>query len=308
MVDEFEFDTTTRPTIVENDPNIAEESDEYVSDKEGEPATEPATEPQATSAEPTKQEASGETSLVLLFVHVGILAAVSGWVNAVVPDPYMDEVFHIPQAQYYCVQKYSVWNPKITTPPGLPQSYAISDLFITPVGLFTSAFICTPSFLRAINRIFSIITYLILARLLASVHARRGVADDQLALAALALVMFPVAYFYNFLYYTDSGSTLFVLWAYLCARDGRYMWSGIISAISVTFRQTNIVWVCFLLGISLVRILSTDLKVLQPKKSESEDDAKDDEARLYNPLVAEVASIGIILSFPTLSNLVDTIC
>ncbi|CAN9297458.1 unnamed protein product [Alternaria sp. RS040] len=35
-----------------------------------------------------------------------------------VPNPYLDEYFHIPQAQKYCKGDYS-WDPKITTPPGL---------------------------------------------------------------------------------------------------------------------------------------------------------------------------------------------
>ncbi|KAI9882311.1 MAG: autophagy- protein 2 [Watsoniomyces obsoletus] len=40
-------------------------------------------------------------------------------VTKLVPDPYLDEVFHIRQAQAYCAGKWHVWDPKITTPPGL---------------------------------------------------------------------------------------------------------------------------------------------------------------------------------------------
>ncbi|TRX88217.1 hypothetical protein FHL15_010906 [Xylaria flabelliformis] len=36
-----------------------------------------------------------------------------------VPEPYLDEVFHIPQAQVYCEGRYYEWDDKITTPPGL---------------------------------------------------------------------------------------------------------------------------------------------------------------------------------------------
>lgn len=37
-----------------------------------------------------------------------------------VPKPYLDEIFHIPLAQYYCsTQDFSKWDPMITTPPGL---------------------------------------------------------------------------------------------------------------------------------------------------------------------------------------------
>ncbi|KAI8781496.1 Dol-P-Glc:Glc(2)Man(9)GlcNAc(2)-PP-Dol alpha-1,2-glucosyltransferase isoform X1 [Biomphalaria glabrata] len=34
-------------------------------------------------------------------------------------DPYMDEIFHIPQAQQYCRSNFSHWDPMITTLPGL---------------------------------------------------------------------------------------------------------------------------------------------------------------------------------------------
>ena len=40
-------------------------------------------------------------------------------VNHIVPDPYMDEIFHVPQAQQYCNGNFSSWDPMITTPPGL---------------------------------------------------------------------------------------------------------------------------------------------------------------------------------------------
>lgn len=42
-------------------------------------------------------------------------AIVSLWV----PEPYLDEIFHIPQAQKYCDGNWSAWDDKITTPPGL---------------------------------------------------------------------------------------------------------------------------------------------------------------------------------------------
>lgn len=40
-------------------------------------------------------------------------------VTAIVPEPYLDEIFHIPQAQAYCEGRWDVWDPKLTTPPGL---------------------------------------------------------------------------------------------------------------------------------------------------------------------------------------------
>lgn len=54
----------------------------------------------------------------ILFVAIAGLcwqAVATFWV----PEPYLDEIFHIPQAQKYCQAKWLEWDDKITTPPGL---------------------------------------------------------------------------------------------------------------------------------------------------------------------------------------------
>ena len=48
-----------------------------------------------------------------------LCAAVASLFNSVQPAPYMDEVFHVPQAQSYCRHNFSHWDPMITTLPGL---------------------------------------------------------------------------------------------------------------------------------------------------------------------------------------------
>eukprot|EP00191_Tetraselmis_sp_GSL018_P012453 CAMPEP_0177594952 /NCGR_PEP_ID=MMETSP0419_2-20121207/10076_1 /TAXON_ID=582737 /ORGANISM="Tetraselmis sp., Strain GSL018" /LENGTH=44 /DNA_ID= /DNA_START= /DNA_END= /DNA_ORIENTATION= len=38
-----------------------------------------------------------------------------GWpltFNGEVPEPYMDEIFHVPQAQRYCRGDFAHWDPK----------------------------------------------------------------------------------------------------------------------------------------------------------------------------------------------------
>ena len=40
-------------------------------------------------------------------------------VNSVAPEAYIDEIFHVPQCQAYCHGRFTEWNDKITTPPGL---------------------------------------------------------------------------------------------------------------------------------------------------------------------------------------------
>jgi hypothetical protein len=52
---------------------------------------------------------------VFIISHLAAFAVVS----KVAPDPYIDETFHIPQCQAYCHGRFSEWDDKITTPPGL---------------------------------------------------------------------------------------------------------------------------------------------------------------------------------------------
>lgn len=64
-------------------------------------------------------------------------------------------------------------------------------------------------------------------------------------MSATNLAFFPVLYFFTFLYYTDMGSTFLVLLMYCLHLDGRDWFASLIGAISILFRQTNIVWVFF---------------------------------------------------------------
>ena len=52
-----------------------------------------------------------------------VCAAIASLFNSVQPAPYMDEVFHVPQAANYCHHNFSHWDPMITTLPGLYVSH-----------------------------------------------------------------------------------------------------------------------------------------------------------------------------------------
>ncbi|KAF9399003.1 hypothetical protein BGX21_006942 [Mortierella sp. AD011] len=52
-------------------------------------------------------------------LHLLALVVIAATWNKIVPHPYMDEIFHIPQAQRYCEGDFWTWDPKLTTPPGL---------------------------------------------------------------------------------------------------------------------------------------------------------------------------------------------
>ena len=81
-------------------------------------------------------------------------------INKIQHEPYMDEIFHIPQAQNYCHGYYEHWNNKITTLPGL---YLSSQCFLKIVSYFetkTMDEVCDSFMLRCTNILFIIGCYI----------------------------------------------------------------------------------------------------------------------------------------------------
>ncbi|KAI5862021.1 glycosyltransferase family 59 protein [Durotheca rogersii] len=192
----------------------------------------------------------------LSFLSIGILGRL--WLSFVdkhVPDPYLDEVFHVPQAQVYCDGQYDVWDAKITTPPGL---YVLAILANKLAGLS-----CSTSHLRAFN--VEIISYLALLATVSRArvenpesHARDSDGYGRYAFwTGLNISLFPVLFFFSGLYYTDVISTLVVLLAYTnhlyrVGQDRPSIANGVyavfLGLVALCVRQTNIFWVVVYMG------------------------------------------------------------
>ncbi|KAI8079750.1 asparagine-linked glycosylation 10 [Halteromyces radiatus] len=224
-----------------------------------------------------------------LLAHTVALAIVAQLVNHLVPDSYMDEIFHIPQAQQYCQGDYVTWNPKLTTPPGL---YIIS-LGLKGIGdIFHLQNLCSIQGLRATNLIFAFLLYFVLNSLLFQLHPTTS--SFHRSLYALILSWFPVSFFYYFLYYTDTGSTLFVLLSYLSVKTENYLLAGLMSAVAVGFRQTNIVWTFFFMVLSIIQLVPSTTSNT-PSTS------------LYNPIYSNIDSVFNSLFKSILSLLLLTL-
>ncbi|CAI9545097.1 unnamed protein product [Staurois parvus] len=161
-------------------------------------------------------------------------------------DPYMDEVFHIPQAQQYCQGHFNQWDPMITTLPGL---------YLTSVGIVKPAawlfgwsknVVCSSGMLRFINLLFSLGNLYMFYLILNKLHTRVSVMKR--ILFTFTLYVFPTLYFFTFLYYTDAGSTFFVLFTYLMCLYGNHKSAALLGLCAFCFRQTNIIWIIFCAG------------------------------------------------------------
>jgi hypothetical protein len=80
-------------------------------------------------------------------------------------------------------------------------------------------------------------------------------AEDAVMWGALVLATTPLHFFFTFLFYTDVGANCCVLAAYALMLR-RHMWAAaLMAAVGVGFRQTNIVWLGFVMCCGLARLV-----------------------------------------------------
>lgn len=223
-------------------------------------------------------------------------------VSAIVPEPYLDEVFHVPQAQAYWAHRWTHWDPNITTPPGLyVWSYLLcagalalrgSPTELDTDALRTSNMVATSVFLPW--RLQSL-----LDRLQRQMNTRP--AGARLSHTVLNICLFPPLFFFSGLYYTDILALLVVVEAYNW--DLKRVSSKGIAAVetlmfllvglaALAFRQTNIFWVSvFMGGLQVVRSLRGSTKMCE--SSSFAGIAKGGlQNQLYDPPVSEASFAG----------------
>ncbi|KAL0477448.1 alpha-1,2-glucosyltransferase [Acrasis kona] len=150
----------------------------------------------------------------------------------------MDEIFHVPQAQRYCMDGMmnAEWDDKITTLPGL---YVISVPYAMLVRLLGGNY-CDVNTLRSINVI--LLGGVLISIFFVLMSRRNSQSTLPIVLKSLQLSTLPLIYFFAFLYYTDIGSILFLIIGYAFARRSRFNLSALSCAVAILFRQTNIIW------------------------------------------------------------------
>lgn len=205
-------------------------------------------------------------ALVCSILYLALHFITNSIYNAI-KQPYMDEIFHVPQTQRYCQGNITYYDPKLTTPPGL---YLITYLRIwirDKILLQREELVCDTIDLRRTNHliaIFNLITVVLIQ--LTSNGGPRGRIDRKhgfeqrivymfdhsntsdlakILLTSISITLLPPLFFFNSLYYTDAGSLLFILLTYLFATTEWHLTASIFGLISILFRQTNIVWVFY---------------------------------------------------------------
>jgi len=220
------------------------------------------------------------TSSAALSVYAASVLLVCDQLKDRVPEPYMDEIFHVQQAITFCAGKWTTWNSLITTPPGL---YLVPSLLHQAL---PGWFRCSTNHLRWMNAALLSTLPLLISQVLSHFRTtpyppRPGVKprvrflipEDEIILEAIIISSFPITYFSGFLFYTDLGSLFAVIASYHQSLVRHHVLAALLGLWSCLFRQTNIVWVAFIAGSALInhlrQIASTapSQATNQPKKT-----------------------------------------
>ncbi|KAI7746081.1 hypothetical protein M8C21_024646 [Ambrosia artemisiifolia] len=214
--------------------------------------------------------------------RVAVALIVSSWVipmsilvNHIVPEPYMDEIFHVPQAQQYCVGNFKSWDPMITTPPGLyflslayVSSLFPAFLFIHPASYFIKA--CSIAVLRSTNGFLAVICSILVHDIMK--YLKPSLNDRKATFYTVVLALYPLHWFFTFLYYTDVASLTVVLAMYLMCLKKNYMSSALFGAVAVLVRQTNVIWMIFVACIGVLDFVQAKQKPEDNMLSEPKND------------------------------------
>lgn len=195
----------------------------------------------------------------IAIVVPALILAHNTWTKRVqeaIPIPYLDEFFHVPQANAFWQGNWSHWDDKITTPPGV---YLWSILYSKLLwhDPAQSAILSTHQ-TRSTNK------YLPYALMMATFvlelkSTRRGANKSVLSPRQLSVFSFPLIFFFSGLYYTDVFSALTVMITYALWKDsatrergsGKFLGQILVfisGLVSLAARQTNIFWVAVFLG------------------------------------------------------------
>ncbi|GAA5822563.1 hypothetical protein JCM5353_005482 [Sporobolomyces roseus] len=241
-------------------------------------------------------------------------------INHEVPEPYMDDIFHVKQAQAYCQGRWSEWDQAITTPPGLyliPAGLAHLRKLI-PEGLGGGIDPCSVASLRGFNLLILAILPLLYTSLLSSIHSESTTFDisssadskpsklatksklsesealrNSLKWEGLVIALMPTVSFFGYLYYTDLLSLFTLLLSYRFSLSRLYFLSSLLGGLSLICRQTNIIWIGFVLATSIIREINL---LVRGRLAGVGKGVKKGGSQLYDPLLGQSRMLDLILT------------
>ncbi|KAG5893070.1 hypothetical protein JTB14_021572 [Gonioctena quinquepunctata] len=147
----------------------------------------------------------------------------------------IDEEFHLPLGIAYCNFNLNLWDPKVTTLPGL---YLVSAFILGPFDL------CTTYWLRFVSLGASIVNIILIHTL----YSKYDKNEWRTILSSFSIALLPPLYFFGNIYYTEVVSLTMVLLMLVSYEKGYHFFASIFGYGAVVCRQTNVIWVGFVFG------------------------------------------------------------
>lgn len=170
-----------------------------------------------------------------LYYFSVVTAFIAQEVHQKVPLPFIDERFHLAQCAKFCAGRFSEWDDKITTPPGL---YLLGTVYSRILRIFGVHDICGATALRSLNLVGGVLILPFVLFFLRTTNFTK-----------LNVISLPLIYTYYFLFYTDVWSTIFVVAGIVTVvRQPNFKGAvlcNILGFMGLWFRQTNILWILF---------------------------------------------------------------
>lgn len=191
--------------------------------------------------------------IILLLLFVLACTFTAKLVNEAAATPFIDERFHLKQCQTYCAGKWSHWDPKITTPPGLyilgyAYSWIAGKIIRVPNACGSTGV------LRSLNLAGGLVAMPLVLR-----QFKRYCLDQ---FWTANIVAQPLLFTYYFLFYTDIWLAILVGASLACAfsaadKRGITVIGAAFAFASLWFRQTNAVWLVFAAIVAVERRAGT---------------------------------------------------
>ena len=187
----------------------------------------------ATTQVTTTLESNKERrdAILAYAIYFGVIVTSHIWINSRQSQPYMDELYHVPQAIAYCRGDFTTYSKHITTPPG---PYVISVILSFLTG-------CNVQTLRFHSALATFATLPLLAKITKSYRT------------ALILATHPPLLFFSSLYYTDTFGICMILLCWVLARSNKHFVSALFGVCATFCRQTYALWHAFIAILSILQ-------------------------------------------------------
>ncbi|EGW31427.1 uncharacterized protein SPAPADRAFT_56279 [Spathaspora passalidarum NRRL Y-27907] len=182
--------------------------------------------------------------LIPSYVYIGIKSVfVRHLVSTEVQQPFIDEIFHLRQCQVYCNYNFTHWDNKITTPPGL---YLLGFVYSKSLQFVIGGDCKDYNLLRSLNLVGGLVVFPLI------LHKFKQGSGSGSSFWTINLISQPLLFTYYFLFYTDVWSAILIVasLSLVSYKHKQYpLISAVLGFISLWFRQTNIVWLAFILAV-----------------------------------------------------------